>query len=646
MPDRLNPILESILSSDYERGLRIHRKLNPARPEDDRWAGYCLFAAGRLLEAKDLLQQSLAAGCQAALIELATVFRQLADFENAYQAITGLDFEQLSDFDRALAERELGVIHSLLGQPIQATEALERAWAAALSTEISLHIRSGIAHVLASMYEQRGLERQAGHYFELALKHASGSKRLYPLIKHGLALTHAGRFTDAENALQEAQRLLKQAPNAEPVAMYYLGVLQRAQGRWAEALETFATASQHAKTILDAETEFFAILGSAAIEIGLGRLDAARAHLSRARALATDDRKRAFLALREGSMWTVQDDQRAADRLEGALEAFEQMGMRREAAWASLHLSEVHLRAGHQDAADRALEAAADVRHALGSGTAIVLELRGLPNSFDRVSALPKTAYAAVLFEDWRSLEGSAPVTVQIVTLGVAQVVADGRVARLTMRRGPEVIAYLLLNPDVTRDHLLAALWPDAAPDAAANYMHQVRHELARVVPGLAIVFDRTTKRYSVSCEGPRLRFDAADIKSLLSADEEDDLERAVRAYTGSFLPQAESDWARSERETLEWSVIKAGLRLMDSWSTRGDFGKCLQLAQRLLEIEPLNEVLAEYLVSATMELEGHIAARRALEDIARRYRDEVGELPSRLQDLDRQIDALVGTLN
>jgi DNA-binding SARP family transcriptional activator len=646
MPDGLNPILESILSSDYERGLRLYRKLKPARPEDERWAGYCLFATGRLLESKDLLQQALAAGNQAALIELATVFRQLADFETAHHTIQSLDFEALSDFDRALAERELGVIQSLLGQPDKATESLERAWSAALSSEISIHIRSGIAHVLASMYEQRGLERQAEHYFELALKYASGTKRLYPLIKHGLALTHAGRFTDAENALQEVQRLLKQSPNAEPVAAYYFGALRRAQGRWAEALESFTTASGHAKTMLDAETEFFAVLGSAAIEIGSGRLDAARAHLARARALATDDRKRAFLALREGAMWTVQKDDRAISKLESAVAAFEQFEMRREVAWAHLHLAEAHLCAANKTAADRSLEAAADIRHALGSGTAIVLELRGLPNCFDHLCAMPKGAYSAVLFEDWRSLEGSAPVTIQVVTLGAAQVITDGRVARLSMRRAPEVIAYLLLNPGVTRDQLLAALWPDAAPDAAANYMHQVRHELTRTVPGLAIVFDRVTKCYSVSCEGPRLRFDVMEIKSLLSADVEDGLERAVRAYTGSFLPQAESDWARSERETLEWSVIKAGLRLMDSWSNRGDFSKCLELAQRLLEIEPLNEVLAEYLVSATMELEGHLAARHALEDIARRYRNEVGELPPRLQDLDRQIDAVVGTLN
>ena len=641
MPDRPNAILESILESNYERGLQIHRKLKLAAPEDDRWAGYCLFAVGQLLSAKDLLMKSVGAGCRPAAIELSTVLRHLGQDELASSTLRDLPFDELSSFDRALAEREKGIQLLLSGALRQATDALERAWNAALASDAGAALRSSIAHVLASTYSHRSLERQASHYFELALQYASGSKRLYPLIKQSLSLVYAGRFNDAENAVVEAQMLLKQTPNAEPVVAYYLGTLRRAQGRWAEALEAFGAASVQARTILDAETEFFADLGSAAIEVGLERMDAARAHLARARMLATDDRRRAFLALREGTMWAAQGDARAFGALEQAQTAFEQFGLRREAAWALLHLAEAHLRSGDASAADRVLEAAADARHALGAGTAIVLELRGLPNCFDRVAGLPKSAYAAVLFEDWRALEGSAPVSLQVVTLGQPQLLADGRAVKLVMRRSLEVIAYLLLNPDVTRDQLLAALWPEDAPDASANYMHQVRHELARAVPGMVIVYDRATKRYSVSCEGPRLKVDVTEIKSLLSADEEDGLERAIRAYAGAFLPQAESDWARSEREALEWSVVKAGLRLMDTWSARGEFGKCLELSVRLLEIEPLNEVLAEYLVSATLELEGHVAARRKLEDIRRRYRDEVGELPLRLQVLDRRIGAL-----
>jgi DNA-binding SARP family transcriptional activator len=134
------------------------------------------------------------------------------------------------------------------------------------------------------------------------------------------------------------------------------------------------------------------------------------------------------------------------------------------------------------------------------------------------------------------------------------------------------------------------------------------------------------------------LRFDALDIKRALSASGEDDLERAVRMYAGPFLPQAESEWARSEREALEWSVIKTGLRLMDSWSARGDYAKCLELSQRLLEIEPWNEVLVEYLVSAVGELEGAVAAARTMGVIARRFETEVGGLPPKLQELHQRV--------
>lgn len=302
MPDRLNAILESILESNHERGLQIHRRLKVVTPEDDRWAGYCLFVNGQLLPAKDLLVQSVGEGCRAAAIELATVLRHLGQDELAFSTLEQLAFEELGHFDRALAEREKGIQLMLRGALKEATDALERAWNAALATGASEPLRSSIAHVLASTYSHRSLERQATHYFDLALQYASGSKRLYPLIKQSLSMVYAGRFTDAESAIQEAQMLLKHAPNAEPVVAYYLGMLRRAQGRWAEALEAFRTASTQARGILDAETEFFADLGSAAIEVGLGRLDAARAHLSRAGALATDDRRRAFLALREGAM--------------------------------------------------------------------------------------------------------------------------------------------------------------------------------------------------------------------------------------------------------------------------------------------------------------------------------------------------------
>ncbi len=48
--------------------------------------------------------------------------------------------------------------------------------------------------------------------------------------------------------------------------------------------------------------------------------------------------------------------------------------------------------------------------------------------------------------------------------------------------------------------------------------------------------------------------------------------------------------------------MVKVGLETLDLWSKRGEYQKCLDLAERLRELEPLNPALAEYLVIASME--------------------------------------------
>jgi DNA-binding SARP family transcriptional activator/tetratricopeptide (TPR) repeat protein len=638
---RQNPILERVLASDYLGGLQAYETTKTPSAEDDRWAGYCLFVLGRLLEAKDVLTRAIGKGCAAAAIELTTVHRQLGNLQDALHVLETLDTEGLQPFDQALREREKGVLLLWSGRLVEATEALEKAWALALKNNQLQFLCSSITNALARAYDERGLFVQALHYFNLSVEHAHPEKRVYPLMNLGFALIGIGQYTNAERTLFEAKSIITQSPQAEPVLKYYLGVLRRAQGRWSDALELFADAAAQAKTVLDAETEFFAELGLASLHVALEQPDQARAHLSRARGLATDDRKQAYLTLREGAMRGLIRDARAFSTLEQSFQLFDRMGMQREAAWAQLHLAETYLRGGDAMAADTHLEQATDIRHAIGSGSTIVPELRGLPLSFDRITSRPAGAYVGALLADWRDLEGNGPASVRVVTLGTPQLLADDRPLKLVMRRGLEVLAYLLFHPDVTRDQLLAALWPDDSPDAGANYLHQVRHEFSRLVPGLSIVFDKTSKRYRVRCEGPRLRFDALDIKRALSAVNEDDLERAVRMYAGPFLPQAESEWARSEREALEWSVIKTGLRLMDSWSARGDYAKCLELSQRLLEIEPWNEVLVEYLVSAVGELEGAVAATRTMSVIARRFETEVGGLPPKLQELQQRVAAV-----
>ena len=95
--------------------------------------------------------------------------------------------------------------------------------------------------------------------------------------------------------------------------------------------------------------------------------------------------------------------------------------------------------------------------------------------------------------------------------------------------------------------------------------------------------------------------------------------------------------WAQEVRRKLEWTVVKSGLQLLDRWYAEGQVGKCLELALKLREIEPFNEVLAEYLVVTILKLEGHLAARRTFTELSNEFEIELGKLAYRLSMLEQR---------
>ncbi len=240
---------------------------------------------------------------------------------------------------------------------------------------------------------------------------------------------------------------------------------------------------------------------------------------------------------------------------------------------------------------------------------------------------VPASPLHALLCE-WRETGYRAPILVELLTLGQATLRVDGQVLHVPLRQALEVTAYLLAHPGVTRDRLLTALWPDQSPDQSISYFHQVRHEIQKRVPGLSLAHDRHSHTYTVRAEGIRLEWDAEQVKRDLKERTAQHLDRALDRYAGPFLPQAESEWAQTERETLEWDLVRTGLLLMRTWSDEQEWQKCHDLARRLLTIDPVNEALAEYLLITTMELEGLAASRQLLEQLSEHFAQEVGLLP------------------
>jgi tetratricopeptide (TPR) repeat protein len=316
---------------------------------------------------------------------------------------------------------------------------------------------------------------------------------------------------------------------------YRLSMLRQMQGHWTEAMDLLLETASLAKSRGEREIEFFAEIALVATHTTLGQIDQARGHLGRAAHITQGPREQAFLAMRQGMLMTAREQPEALERLERAINGFQTLGLHRETAWANMHMTEAHLKMGNMQAAHETLERAAAVRYALGPSNGVICELRLLPLTFDHLSTLPPEAYSSVLLEDWRSFEGATAARIHLCTLGDSRLMADGRPVKLALRRTTEVIAFLLLNPNVTREKIFAALWPDDAPLTAANYLHQARLEVARAVPGFSIAFDKPEKTYAVQCRGPKLTWDVLEVKRLLTSERDDALQEVLTHYQGRF---------------------------------------------------------------------------------------------------------------
>jgi two-component SAPR family response regulator len=299
-------------------------------------------------------------------------------------------------------------------------------------------------------------------------------------------------------------------------------------------------------------------------------------------------------------------------------------------------LAEAHLRIGNDATAMIFIDAATDVRNALGIGAAIALELRGLPFTLETISKLQMAAYSYHLLEDWRALKGNALNTVQIRSFGGAALTYNDQKVKLNagLATSIEVITYLLKNPNCTLEQIISNVFSEKLPEAAKRYFHLIRTELKQNIPGLSLPFDDATRTYHVDLGELQLQWDLTEVTRAIGQNNSAGLKRALEWYKGDFLPSTESEWALEERATLEWNLLKFGLSILEETFEKRDFATCLQSAEQMLEFDKSNETVLDYLIRATFEVKGPKVGLRELERVKKRFLNEFGGVPEVLERL------------
>ena len=630
----MNAILSRIAEGRYATGLAEFRALPNPTAEDERLAGVCLFNLHELQQAQDLLLRARANGCEAAGIDLASVYRHMGLVDLSHEALDQVDTSRLSDFDRVLALRERGAQHFTAGEVVAACEVLERAWALVHEASTGWMLRPSVGHALGLAYADRGLDRLAADHFTEALRTANPARAVQLHAARALCLTHLGDLDHAASDLAVASEGRELAPLVAPYVAYVTAVVAVARGHLDVADAAFGEAAAVARATHEPETEAYAELGRCAIATAAGQTERAGGFLERARRLAINDKARALVSMRAGAR-AARTRQAAAFRLlEEAQAEFDRLGLLRETAWTYLHLAAAHLAFDAPDAAMAALGRATDVRHALGGSASLVTELRVLPELEPWLAGQGDDAYATVLRQDLRRVADRTQTTLELVTLGAQELHLDGSRVRVDLRRSVEVLAYLIDNPGAPLEKVLLDLFPERDSAHGRNYFHQVRYELARAVPGLKVPFDAARRNYRVHVEGLHLVSDVVRLRRAVARGGEAGLMEALGLHRGPFLPSTDSEWAVAVREDVAWELMRLGLSVLRERHRRGDHAGCQQLAERLLEVDPLHVSLMEFLVASVRAIEGDAAARGMAERLMRRFERDIGTRPAGWEQL------------
>ena len=144
-------------------------------------------------------------------------------------------------------------------------------------------------------------------------------------------------------------------------------------------------------------------------------------------------------------------------------------------------------------------------------------------------------------------------------------------------------------RPGITREKILALLWPDEPEERARRSLNQAVYSLRRDLGGEDALVGGKDLRLNLD----RIEVDTIEFDDALK---EGDFERAIVLYEGPFLdgffvPRAAEfeRWVEGERAALALDFARALEHAAAGAAARGDRGAAVDLWRKLAATDPLN---------------------------------------------------------
>jgi DNA-binding SARP family transcriptional activator/tetratricopeptide (TPR) repeat protein len=233
-------------------------------------------------------------------------------------------------------------------------------------------------------------------------------------------------------------------------------------------------------------------------------------------------------------------------------------------------------------------------------------------------------------------------ILLHINVLGSFEVAgADQPKPMVIASRLQSLLAHLLLRRGVPqmRGHLCTVFWPEEPEAKARNNLRQMLHQLRQALPEVDRYLHTNAQQITWCVDATQTsdvaEFETAIARAKLAGERGDDqasrkhCQMALGLYRGELLPNCYDDWIAPERERLQREMLHTLKQLVALLECANDLVAAISHAQRLHQIDPLDEEAAERLMRLHALNHDRASALRAYQSHTTALRTELGIEPS-----------------
>jgi DNA-binding SARP family transcriptional activator len=235
--------------------------------------------------------------------------------------------------------------------------------------------------------------------------------------------------------------------------------------------------------------------------------------------------------------------------------------------------------------------------------------------------------------------------TLRIHLLGDFLLLAgDKPVTTVIVPRLQSLLAYLLLHRDAPQDrsHIAFLLWPDSTEAQAHTNLRKLLYQLRQALPDIDSFLhaDNRSLQWRAGPDAPWmldvLEFEQALVHAEQAQHTQDadaqrqTLEQALHLYRGDLLPNCYDEWMLPERDRLRQLSVHAAERLIALLEQERNYAGAINVAQRLLRYDPLQEATYRNLMRLHALHGDRAAALRIYHNCATTLERELGIEPSK----------------